>query len=135
MTGYSWWCGSTEKAIPELCVFVKPVSAGCLVTFLLVLLTGACCFSITAGSRGGTVALLLACLLYPCTCIGICVLQTDEHVHTGASSLRFQEKRCRVVHAHKIYLITYVPSNKGGKCSLQPLLCTHDCSKKVRVRS
>ncbi len=58
---------------PELYVFAKPVSAGCLAIFLLVLLAGACCFSDTTGFTGGRVALLLACLLYLYTCAGLLV--------------------------------------------------------------
>ena len=100
MMGYSQCYGGKERAlfrvravcVPELCVFVKPVSGGCLVTFLLVLLTGACCFSITAGSKGGKVALLLACLLYPCTCTGMLVLQADKHLHWSRYSMNHVEK-------------------------------------------
>lgn len=59
--------------IPELYVFAKPVSAGCLAVFLLVLLAGACCFSKTTGFTGSRVALLLAWLLYLYTCAGLLV--------------------------------------------------------------
>ena len=52
--------GTQEYYTPELYVFAKPVSAGCLAVFLLVLLAGACCFSKTTGFTGSRVALLLA---------------------------------------------------------------------------
>lgn len=65
--------GRQKLDTPELYVFAKPVSAACLVDFLLVLLAGACCFSDATGFTGGRVALLLACLLYLYTCAGLLV--------------------------------------------------------------
>jgi hypothetical protein len=127
--------GTQEFHVPELYVFAKPVSAGCLAVFLLVLLAGACCFSDTTGFTGGRVALLLACLLYLYTCAGLLVkgklaIESLCHQPTYRSkSIRQDMHGC----LWRGYLVTYVPGNKGSKCSVQTLLCTHSSGKQVRV--
>lgn len=111
----------SAACIPELYVLQKPVSAGCLATFRLVLLLGGCCFSACPGLSGGRDNLLVADFLYVYTCTGLKYQVRLLSSQVTDQSCEIDLVACRA-HVSLSYLITNVPSNKRSKGSVQNLL-------------